>query len=256
MPFRCRGKGCRKRFSVRTGTVMQSSRLGYQIWVIAMYLVATNLKGVSSMKLHRDLGVTQKTAWYLAHRIRSCMQGDLEVFMGPIEADETYIGGLESNKHKRNRLNAGCGTVGKVAVVGIRDRKTKRVQAQVVASTDKQTLQAFVQRWSGPGVKIYTDEARAYIGLVNHESVKHSLKEFVRGMAHVNGMESFWALLKRGYHGIYHHMSPKHLQRYVDEFAGRHNFRPRATLTQMRMMVDGMVGKRMTYKDLIASFEQ
>ena len=248
-PYRCRD--CRKDFSVKTGSLMHNSPLGFQTWVIAIYLLTTSLKGVSSMKLHRDLGITQKSAWYLAHRIRENFQDHGDPLAGPVEADESYFGGLEGNKHSSKKQRAGRGTVGKTAVAGIKDRATNRVRAQVVAGTDAATLQGFVRSHTDDGATVYTDEHRAYEGLPNHESVRHSVSEYVRDQAHTNGLESFWALLKRGYHGTHHRMSPKHLGRYVNEFAGRHNDRPKDTLEQMRDIVQGMDGKRLSYQDLI-----
>ena len=251
MPFHCRD--CRRFFSVKTGTVMQSSKLGYQKWALAIYILTTNIKGTSSMKLHRDLGITQKTAWHLEHRIRQGWSELIASFFGPVEADETYIGGKEGNKHASKKLRAGRGAVGKTAVVGVKDRRTNKVSATVVAATDAPTLQGFVESRTRGMAMVYTDEARAYAGLARpHEVVKHSVGEYVRAMAHTNGVESFWSMLKRGYIGIYHHFSPKHLHRYVCEFSGRHNQRPLDTLEQMVLMARGMVGKRLRYADLIA----
>ena len=193
MPYRCREKGCRKRFSVRTGTVMEASNLGYQTWAIAIYLSLTNLKSISSMKLHRDLGVTQKTAWHLAHRIRAAYESDGGEFAGPVEADETFMGGKRKNTHasKRRELK-GRGAVGKTTVAGVKDRETKRVRARVVDATDAATLQGFVGEHAAEGATVYTDEARAYQGMsYAHEAVAHGVGEYVRGMAHTNRMESF-----------------------------------------------------------------
>ena len=249
-PYRCRG--CRKHFSVKTGTLLHSSKIPLSKWAIAFYLYSTSLKGVSSMKLHRDLDIAQKSAWYMAHRIRGMWNAQAEKFAGPVEVDETYIGGKERNKHESKKLNAGRGTVGKTAVVGAKDRNTGKVSAQPVKSTVKSTLQGFVLDRTEEGAKVYTDEAAAYHDLPNHEAVRHSAKEFVHSQAHTNGIESFWALLKRGYVGTYHNMSVKHIGLYVNEFAGRHNARPMDTADQMAAMVQGAHGKRMRYADLTA----
>ena len=222
MPYRCREKECAKRFSVRTKTPMEASNLGFQVWAIALYQVTTNLKGVSSMKLHRDLKITQRSAWFLAHRLREAWKDHGAQFAGPVEVDETFIGGKEKNKHANKKLRAGRGAVGKAIVVGAKDRETNRVSAAVVGNTDAKTLQGFVGKRAAKDATVYTDDHGGYQGMpFEHETVKHSISEYVNGMAHTNGIESFWALLKRGYHGTYHHMSEKHLGRYVTEFSGR-----------------------------------
>ena len=252
MPYRCRD--CREYFSVRKGTTMQSSKLGYQKWVIAIYMMATGIKGTSSMKLHRELKIRQSTAWFMMQRIREAFaEGDSLPMPGPVEVDETYMGGKRRNMSNTKRKTLeGRGAVGKTAIVGVKDRATKRVAARVVRSTDKPTLQGFVAEHAAPGATVYSDEAAAYEGLpFPHEAVKHSVGEYVRGMAHTNGLESFWALMKRGYVGIYHKMTPKHLERYVGEFEGRHNQRDRDTVDQMREISAGMVGRRLRYQDLI-----
>lgn len=250
-PYRCRS--CRKYFSVKTGTLLHSSNIPLSKWAIAFYLFTTNLKGVSSMKLHRDLGITQKSAWYMGHRIRQTWGPVEEKFAGPVEADETYIGGKESNKHESKKLKAGRGTVGKQPVVGVRDRDTGLVATEVVENTRKSTLQGFVLEHTTEDATVYTDEAAAYRGIPRpHEAVAHSAGEYVREMAHTNGMESYWALFKRGLNGVYHWVSVKHLDKYSNEFSGRHNHRPLDTIDQIGMMAEGIDGKRMWYDNLIA----
>ena len=250
-PYRCRD--CRRDFSVTVGTLLHRSHIPLAKWAVAFYLYATNLKGVSSMKLHRDLGITQKSAWYMAHRIRESWNPIADKFAGPVEADETYLGGKEPNKHSSQKLRAGRGTVGKQPVAGLKDRKTNKVKAKAVSNTGASTLQGFVHMETHFGAQLYTDEAAAYQGVNRpHEAVKHSVGEYVRDMAHTNGMESFWAMLKRGYQGTYHHWSVKHTDRYVSEFSGRHNQREQDTIEQMEGMAKGTVGKHLPYAKLVA----
>ena len=254
MPYLCRD--CRKWFSVRTGTVMQKSRLGYQTWLIAMYLQSTSLKGVSSMKLHRDLGITQKSAWFLAHRIREMWRRDEtkdDVFFGPIEADEAFIGGKVSKMSaKRRKKFKGLGPfANKIAVAGVKDRHTKQVRVRVVGTVTGEALREFVQRHRDERTLLYTDESAAYENLENHAAVKHRVKEYVRGQIHTNGIESFWSMLKRGYVGTYHRMSFEHLPRYVTEFEARHNCRDFDTIEQLALMVMGAEGRILPYAELV-----
>ena len=251
--FFCGPKGCGRYFSVKTRTLMHGSKLSLGTWGLAYYLYVTSLKGVSSMKLHRDLGVTQKTAWYMGHRIRASLLSRGEPFTGPAEADETYIGGRRKNMHSQERKKRkGRGTAGKIAVAGIKDRETNKIDVAAVGSTDARTLQRFVQGATHPESEVYTDEHPSYKGIMRkHLSVKHSVGEYVDDQIHTNGIESFWSMLKRGIVGTYHHISPKHTGLYAEEFAGRHNVRPMDTVDQMALAVQESEGKRLSYKQLI-----
>ncbi len=251
LPYRCRD--CRKFFSVRHGSVMEQSKIPLRKWAFAIYLNATSLQGVSSMKLHRDLKITQKSAWFMAHRLREAFASEQGLFVGPVEIDETYMGGKRKNMPKAKRKHlSGRGPVGKTAVIGAKDRTTNRVTARSVKNTDGATLRRFTESVSDLTAKVYTDDAAGYKSVRrDHEAVNHSVGEYVRGQAHTNGIESFWAMLKRAHKGTFHNISPKHLDRYVNEFAGRHNIRDRHTIDQMRDIVGGMIGKRLMYRDLI-----
>lgn len=254
MTHRCRDCNGKPRFSLKTGNIMEGSKLGYQTWALAVYLVMTNLKGISSMKLHRDLEITQKSAWHLAHRLRKAMAAGQPLFSGPVEADETYLGGKRKNMPKAKRAAlTGRGAVGKTIVAGAKDRATNKIAARVVENTDRATLHDFVVDHAAPGATVYTDDATGYKGMpFDHESVNHSAHEYVRGDVHTNGIEAWWSMIKRGYHGTFHHFSEKHTHRYVAEFEARHNVREADTVDQMGIVACDMVGKRLKYHDLIA----
>ena len=211
------------------GTHLKEHSGRYRTWALASYLLAAGVKWTSSMRHHRDLGITQKTAWFLGHRIRECFRMDEpERFdgPGPVEVDEAYIGGKDRNKHAKKKHRDRELGIGKVIVAAARDRPSNRISAAVVGGTARFILTPFVKNRAGPDTLVVTDELASYAKLPYHLSVNHSAGQYVDGMAHTNGVESFWALLKRGYYGTYHKASPRHLQRYVDEFAGRHNLRP------------------------------
>ncbi len=249
MPYRCRD--CHQFFSVKKGTVMEGSKLGYQKWAIGLFLVTTHLRGVSAIQVRRHLGITYKSAWFLMHRIREAfVKNTGELMEGPVEIDESYFGGKEPNKHARKKLRKGRGTVGKQAVVAIVDRKTNEIRAVTVPDVTAITLQAQVMANVKPNAKKYTDQHHGYKGLPNHESVNHGVGEYVRGMAHTNSAEGYWAVLKRAYGGTFFRMSFKHLQRYLNEFAGRHNIRDKDTIEMMVVLARGMTGKRLRYDEL------
>lgn len=252
MPWRCRD--CRKHFSVRTGTVFAESKVGIHKWLLAAYLMTTARKGISSVQLAKELGVTQKTAWSLEHRIREAMKSRGGLLGDTVEVDETYVGGKRANMSnaKRKELEGtGRGTAGKQAVVGMKERGGQ-VRAFPVEATDRDHLHAAVVQNVQRGSNLFTDCNPAYRGLpgFTHGAVKHSAGEFVRGIIHTNGIESFWSLLKRGYVGVFHFMSVKHLFRYVNEFAGRENA-GHNTMAGIDRIIAGAEGRRLDYRTLI-----
>ena len=252
--YRC--NACSEDFTVRTGTIFERSHVPLHKWLYAMYLLVTSRKGISSLQLSKEIGITQKSAWFVLHRLREACGDDLTKLKGIIEIDETYIGGKEINKHERKKLKAGRGAVGKAAVLGMRERGGKTVAAPV-ANVDMDTVHRAIHARISVGSMLHTDEATAYNGIgglfFQHESINHSAGQYARGGVSTNSIESVWALLKRGVHGIYHHTSRKHLGRYVNEFAFRLNDGnvKRHTLERLDSFVRATVGKRITYKALI-----
>ncbi len=222
---------CQKQFSVRVGTIFEGSKIGLQKWFAAIYLVTSHKKGISSMQLGKDIGVTQKTAWFMLHRIRKALglQQSGDKFDGICEADETYIGGLEKNKHwnRKTKGTQGRSVKTKIIVAGVLERGGE-LRAKKLEATNVKTLGKFVEDNIKEGCRINTDEWLGYKKLhkkFDHKVVNHKSGQYVEGDVHTNTIEGFWAMLKRGIRGVYNVMSPKHIQNYIDEFVFRYNTR-------------------------------
>lgn len=252
-------RACSKQFTVTVGTVMERSHIPLNKWLLAMHLMSASKKGISAHQLHRMLAITYKSAWFMAHRIREAMR---ELKPGPlggqnkvVEVDETYIGGKESNKHASKRLRQGRGAVGKEPVVALVERDG-RVRGFHVASVNSKTLRPLIVRNASRKSYLMTDESTVYpkIGdeFAGHGTVNHSIEEYVRGnFWHTNTVENYFSILKRGLIGVYQHVSPKHLKRYVGEFDFRYNNRAGLGVTDdMRRdrAIKGIEGKRLTYR--------
>lgn len=248
--YECRK--CKKVFTVRTGTVFERSHVPLHKWLFTMYLMHIHRKGISSVQLAKEIGVTQKTAWFMLHRLREACEDEstYKQFTGVVEVDETYLGGKFTNReHKPSR---GRGVVDKQPVVGVRQRGGK-VSIFAVPDTTKSELQDAIFIRTADGATVYTDQHGSYQGLEKkfrciHDTVNHGVREYVRGEVHTNSIESVWAVFKRGYHGTYHHWAPKNTNRYGKEFAFRLSYP--ALGKAMDTMVDGAIGKRLTYEDL------
>ena len=254
--WECKSTHSKRQFSVKVGTIFEDSPIGLDKWLAAIWLIANAKNGVSSYEVARDLAVTQKTAWFMLHRIRLAMQdGDFGGMSGEVEVDETYVGGKARfmHKSKRKEVVQGRGTAGKTAVMGLLERHGpdghSAVNAQVIANTGQHTLSGTVRQTVAPGSTVYTDEHAGYNAIghsYTHEVINHAA-EYVRGKVHTNGIENFWSLLKRAIKGTYVSVEPFHLFRYLDEEAFRFNARKTNDADRFGKASAGIVGKRLTY---------
>lgn len=252
-------KGCRRQFSVKVGTIFEDSPLGFDKWLPAIWLIANSKNSISSHELARSLGVTQKSAWFMLHRIREAMaSGTFAKMSGTTEVDDTFIGGLAKNMHRnvRKQKITGTGGVDKMVVQGARNRDAGTVTAQVIDREDAATIQGNVYKWVEPGSALFTDTASAYNGLEADYAVKqvnHNRGEYVSGTVHTNGIENYWSLLKRSIKGTQIHVSPDHLHRYVTERTFAYNNRETDDLGRMRTATSGAAGRRLTWNELTGS---
>jgi transposase-like protein len=257
--WECKAVHPKKQFSAKVGTIFEDSPLSLDKWFVTIWMVANCKNGVSSYEVHRAIGVTQKSAWFMLHRIRLAMQaGSLMKAEGTVEADETFIGGLSKNMHKdrREKVIKGTGGAGKTAVMGILERKgkndTSRVRARVVHSLNKATLQKEIRNVVVPQSTVNTDAWGGYMGLskdYQHEVVDHAV-EYVRGQVHTNGIENFWSLVKRTIKGTYVSVEPFHLSRYLDEQVFRFNERKGNDADRFKSVLSWVTGLRLTYSEL------
>ncbi|MBS1804764.1 MAG: IS1595 family transposase [Acidobacteria bacterium] len=256
-------KGCKKQFTIKVGTIFEDSPIGLDKWMAAVWMICNAKNGISSYELHRSIGVTQKSAWFMLHRIREAMKsGGITAKMGnsgPIEIDETYIGGKVKNMHtaRRIRFQNARGTHGKATVFGMLDREARQVRAKVVPNVKRETLQNEILNNIEKGSRVHTDAYSTYDDLHKnfvHKTVNH-VQEYVRGEVHTNGIENFWSLLKRGLKGTYVAVEPFHLDRYVGEQVFRFNNRstkdnPLTDEDRFTLAMLQAVGRRLTYTQL------
>lgn len=269
--WKCMKKECHKQFSVKTGSVFEDSPIPLDKWMIAVWMVVNCKNGISSYELARDLKVTQKSAWFMLHRIRLALKDGFDVKLGgenggPVEVDETYIGGKPKNRHRTEQLKRKLGLKAsdKAAVFGMLDREMRRVRAKVIPNVKRETLQAEILNAIERKSVVYTDRFTAYDNLAEsdfvHDAVNH-VQEYVRGKVHTQGIENFWSLLKRGLNGTYVAVEPFHLDAYVDEQAFRYNNRatkdnPLNDADRFVLAVSQVAGKRLTYAELTGKVQE
>jgi hypothetical protein len=256
--FKCADKFCAKKFSATVGTIYENSKIDLRTWFAAVYLATSSKKGISSLQLSRQLGVTQKTAWFVLHRVREMLRDKAPhmVYEGTVEIDESYFGGKNSNKHKSKQKKV-AGVEGKIAVMGVLDRE-KGVRTYVMPNTNLVTMQGVVKHNMGLNAEVITDAHPSYLGLkklgYNHTIVKKDVGSYITdSYFHTNNMEGFWSIMKRGIYGIYHQVSEKHLQRYCDEFSSRYNTRDIKDNERFEKAVKNCNG-RLKYNDLILKY--
>ncbi|HVW13113.1 MAG TPA: IS1595 family transposase [Mucilaginibacter sp.] len=256
--FTCAAKECGKKFTVTTGTILENTKISLRYWFATIYLATAHKKGISSHQLSRDLGITQKTAWFLLHRVREMFKESApEMLDGTVEIDETFVGGKNKNRHAKRKApkSQGRSHVDKTAVVGLLQRDGN-VKTFVVENTNADTLQGIMLANVKPEAKVVTDAYRSYNGLdktYNHVAIKHTEGNYITvGDDHTNCIEGFWSQLKRGIIGIYHQVSPKHLHRYCHEFGYRYNNRKITDVTRFENAFKGIDNKRLTYEKLIS----
>jgi transposase-like protein len=256
--WECKEKHPRRQFSSKVGTIFEDSPLSLDKWFAGIWMVANCKNGISSYEMARDLGITQKSAWFMDHRIRLAMKaGSILKMDGEVEADESFIGGLAKNMHAKRKKHIGTGGAGKTAVLGILKRKSNKsgskVRAKVIPNVRAETLQSEVRATVAPKSTLYTDAWASYRGLsvdYQHEVIDHAI-EYVRGAVHTNGVENFWSLLKRTIKGTYVNVEPFHLGRYLDEQSFRFNERQDSDLGRFKSVLSSVSGRRLTYKELI-----
>lgn len=246
---------CRKRFSIKVGTIFQDTKLPLRTWFAAIWMITNHPKGIASTTLANDLGITQKTAWFVLHRLRHAARTDSfnAPLKGTVEVDETFVGGKEKNKHASKKLNQGRGTVGKTVVMGMVERGGE-IRAGIIEDVKLPTLHAIVDKHIEAGATVYTDEHRGYNGLgdrFDHKKVNHGAGVYADGAASTNGVESLWALFKRQYHGTHHWISPKHMDAYLNEITFRLNRRDGDKAGRVNALLSQIEGP-LPYKVLIA----